>query len=256
MITNSPDREPGDLQLAKLLGQSVGAIGGAFMLHPDTLTPGKQAGYPGGFSYYVVGRGGVLGDVDASVVISSFAFFAPALVRSLWDAGIGVEGARAGADRYALACADWGRSRLGAFAQAERLVELVTAVVDGAELAGLSLFAGWQSQTRVNDPQGRCYQLLNVLRELRGSVHITAVVAHGVTPLQALLANPINNGSETAERFGWSGPFENVDHLRDDFIAVENLTNVLMAQHLSVLTTVEQNELLGLVTEVHSILFS
>jgi hypothetical protein len=86
-------------------------------------------------------------------------------------------------------------------------------------------------------------------------VHITAVVAHGVTPLQALLANPKNNGSETAERFGWSGPFENVDHLHEDFLAAENLTNVLMAQHLSVLTTVEQNELLGLVTEVHSILF-
>ena len=176
-------------------------------------------------------------------------------MRSLWDAGIGVEGARAGADRYALACADWGRSRLGAFAQAERLVELVTAVDDGAELAGLSLFAGWQSQTRVNDPQGRCYQLLNVLRELRGSVHITAVVAHGVTPLQALLANPVNNGSETAERFGWSGPYEDVEHLRDDFMVVENLTNVLMARHLSVLTTDEQKELLGLVAEVHAILF-
>lgn len=255
MITNSPDLESGDLQLAKLLGQSVGAIGGAFMLHPDTLTPGKQAGYPGGFSYYVVGRGGVLGDVDASVVISGFAFFAPALVRSLWEAGIAVEGARAGADRYALACADWGRSRLGAFEHSDRLVELVAAVVDGAELAGLSLFAGWQSQARVSDPLGRCYQLLNVLRELRGSVHITAVVAHGVTPLQALLANPKNNGSEMAERFGWSGPYEDVEHLRGDFIAVENLTNVLMTQHLSVLTTVEQNELLALVTEVHSILF-
>ena len=45
------------------------------MLHPDTLTPGKAAGYPGGFAYYVVGRGGVLGDVDASVVVSAFAFF-------------------------------------------------------------------------------------------------------------------------------------------------------------------------------------
>ena len=255
MITNSPDPESSDLQLAKLLGQSVGAIGGAFMLHPETLTPGKQAGYPGGFSYYVVGRGGVLGDVDASVVISGFAFFAPALVRSLWETGVVVEGARSGADRYAFACADWGRSRLGAFDRAERLVELVTAVVDGAESAGLSLFAGWQSQTRVSDPLGRCYQLLNVLRELRGSVHITAAVAHGVTPLQALLANPKNNGAETAERFGWSGPYQDVEHLRDDFMAAEHLTNVLMAQHLSVLTTVEQNELLALVTEVHSILF-
>ena len=155
----------------------------------------------------------------------------------------------------ALEIASYALEQLGAFDRAERLVDLVTAVVDGAELAGLSLFAGWQSQARVSDPLGRCYQLLNVLRELRGSVHITAVVAHGVTPLQALLANPNNNGSETAERFGWSGPYQDVKHLRDDFMAAENLTNVLMAQHLSVLTTVEQNELLELVTEVHSILF-
>ena len=38
-------------------------------------------------------------------------------------------------------------------------------------------------------------------------------------------------------------------------MVVENLTNVLMARHLSVLTTDEQKELLGLVAEVHAILF-
>lgn len=139
------------------------------MLHPDTLSPGKAAGYPGGFSYYVVGRGGVLGDVDASVVVSAFAFFAPSLVRSLWEAGVVVEGARKASDRYALACAEWGRQRLGAFAHAERLAELLAKIVDHADPTGLVLFAGWQTQACVDDALGRCYQLLHALRELRGA---------------------------------------------------------------------------------------
>ena len=37
----------------------IGAFGGAFMLHPDTLSSCKDFGYPNGFAYYVAGRGGV-----------------------------------------------------------------------------------------------------------------------------------------------------------------------------------------------------
>ena len=224
------------------------------MLHPDTLSPGKAAGYPGGFSYYVVGRGGVLGDVDASVVVSAFAFFAPSLVRSLWDAGVAVEGARKASDRYALACAEWGRQRLGAFAHAERLAELLAKIVDHADPTGLALFAGWQTQSRVDDALGRCYQLLHVLRELRGSVHIVAIVAHGITPLEALLVNPGSTGEAQAKRFGWEGDFPNADSLHAAFASSEELTNVLMARHFDVLPESEQNELIALVSEVNDLI--
>ena len=224
------------------------------MLHPDTLNPGKAAGYPGGFAYYVAGRGGVLGDVDASVVISAFAFFAPGLVRSLWDAGIAVEGARRASDRYALACAEWGRQRLGTFAQSERLAELLAKVVDHVDPSGLALFAGWQTQARVDDALGRCYQLLHILRELRGSVHIVAIVAHGLTPLEALLVNPGSAGEAQAKRFGWDGDFPNSDALHAAFASAERLTDVLMARHLNVLSEGEQNELVKLVSQVNDTL--
>ena len=224
------------------------------MLHPDTLNPGKAAGYPGGFSYYVVGRGGVLGDVDASVVVSAFAFFAPNLIRSLWEAGVVVEGARKASDRYALACAQWGRQRLGTFAHAERLTELLATVVDQADPSGLALFAGWQTQARVDDALGRCYQLLHVLRELRGSVHIAAIVAHGITPLEALLVNPGSVGEAQAKRFGWDGEFPDAQSLQAAFSEAEELTNAIMARHLDVLSEGEQNELITLVTEVNNII--
>lgn len=227
---------PVALDVAARIAAPVGALGGSFMLDPTVLGPGKAAGYPGGFSYYVVGRGGVLGDVDADVVVSAFGFFAPDLVTSLWNAGVSVEGARAGARRYAEGCATWGRTHLAGFGGAERLAELVGRVVDEAEVGGLSLFAGWRAMERPSDPVGRCYLLLHVLRELRGSAHLLACVASGLTPLEAVLANP-TGGAATAERFGWSGPFDADPEASSRFAAAEELTNRLMAKHLEVLAS-------------------
>lgn len=216
------------------------------MLHPEVLQPGKDAGYPGGFSYYVVGRGGVLGDVDSTVVASAFGFFAPSLVKSLWDAGVVVEGAREGADRYATGCAAWGRARLSRFDGAEELDELLTRIIDGADATGLALFAGWQTQTRASDVPGRCYQLLHVLRELRGSCHIVAGIAHGMAPLDSILANPTSAGVEQAKRFGWQEPFP--DHIdTETFSSVEALTTAMMARHLDVLGSLEQERLAELI---------
>lgn len=224
------------------------------MLHPETLQPGKDAGYPGGFSYYVVGRGGVLGDVDAAVVVSAFGFFAPQLVRSLWELGVVVEGARAGSDRYALGCAAWGRARLGGFQDAARLATLLEKVVDSADGTGLSLFAGWRAQSRVDDAAGRCYQLVHVLREMRGSAHIVAIVAHGLSPLAAILANPGSAGPDQAKRFGWEEPFPDGGSLKATFESAERLTDEIVARQLQVLTESELDDLVAGVMSVQHIL--
>lgn len=245
LTSNQPGAH--SLETARAIAAPIGAAGGAFMLHPDVLQPGKDAGYPGGFSYYVVGRGGVLGDVDANVVASAFGFFAPALVRSLWDSGVVIEGARAGADRYASSCAAWGRERLATFDGVQELDALLSHVIDEADPSGLSLFAGWQTQTRASDAPGRCYQLIHVLRELRGSCHIVAVVAHGMSPLAAILANPGSAGVEQAKRFGWEGPFPSTSDLVATFDSAESLTDQMMARHLSVLDDTSLSRLVELV---------
>ena len=84
------------LDTARRIAAPVGMLGGGFMLDPSVLGAGKEAGYPNGFVYYVVGRGGVLGDVHADVVVSAFGFFAPDLVSKMWNAQ--VEAPRAAAD--------------------------------------------------------------------------------------------------------------------------------------------------------------
>lgn len=189
------------------LAQPVGDLGGRWMLHPEVLGPCREAGYPNGYAYYMVGRGGVLGDVDADVVSAAFGFFAPSLVRTMWDKGVVVEGARAAAARYGAACAAFGRSRLIGFDGVGRLAELSGRLAAGVDAAGLSLFAGWRAEPLPDDVEGRAYFLLHVLRELRGSVHLLAVVASGLSPLDAVLAT---GGTAAAERFGWQGPFADV----------------------------------------------
>lgn len=250
---------PRHLEAAARLAAPVGALGGAFMLDPSVLGPGKDAGYPGGFSYYVVGRGGVLGDVDADVVVSAFGFFAPALVRKLWEAGVTVEGARAGADRYTLGCAEWGRTRLRDLVGGSRLVELAEKVVDSADASGLALFAGWRAQRRPDDDTGRAYVLVHVLRELRGSAHLAAVLASGLTPLEAVLANPSSRAPSAeaqAERFGWTAPYPDVSRRTAEFEAAERLTNALVARHLEVLSATELDELAELVESAQRLAFS
>ena len=238
------------LDTARRIAAPVGMLGGGFMLDPSVLGAGKEAGYPNGFVYYVVGRGGVLGDVHADVVVSAFGFFAPDLVSKMWNAQI--EGPRAAADRYTAGCQEWGRTRLAGWNGADRLADLLSTVVDQADPTGLALFAGWRAQARPTDAVGRCYQLLHVLRELRGCVHIVAVLASGLTPLQAVLSNP-TGGPETAQRFGWTGDLPNVD--RPAFENAENLTNSLMAGHLSVLDANELAELGDLVAAASSHVF-
>lgn len=227
----------------RALAAPVGDLGGRWMLHPEVLGPCKDAGYPNGYAYYVAGRGGVLGDVDADVVASAFGFFAPSLVRSMWERGVAVEGARAAAVRYGAACAEFGRRRLSGFSGAHRLAELAGRLADGVDPGALALFAGWRAEPRPADPEGRAMLMLHVLRELRGSVHLVAVVASGLTPLEAVLAT---NGAAGAERFGWTGPFPEVAASAKE--GAEAATDAIMARlAASALSETELDELVALV---------
>lgn len=187
---------------ATAIAPVISDLGARFMLHPETMDAGARAGFPNGFAYYVAGRGGVLGDVDADVVYSAFMFFNPAVVAKMWSAGVSVAGANFAAESYASACAGWGRKRLANMADAARLAELLGKVVSAADSAGLSLFAGWRTVGLPSDDAGRAYQLIHVARELRGSMHVAAVTAAGLTGLEAVLVGD-HGGPEIAKLHGW-----------------------------------------------------
>ena len=57
----------------------ISVCGSAFYFAPSTLAIGADLGLDG-VGFYVMGRGGVLGDVEPRVVSAAFGYFNPALV--------------------------------------------------------------------------------------------------------------------------------------------------------------------------------
>ncbi len=169
------------IQLAASVAEPLGSAGAAFYFHQDTLAKGKEYGL-GGMKFYFLGRGGVLGDVDSSVVASAFGYFHRDSAAKLWNDASEVLAPREAGRIYHECCADIGRKLL---AQAEGLAGFIDAaetIVADTNPAGLTLYAGIAAEPLVDDEPGRALQLAAVLRELRGSAHLLALVATGIEP--------------------------------------------------------------------------
>lgn len=219
--------------------------GGAFMLHPDTTARGEAIGLDlGGF--YGLGRGGVLGDVDADVVISTFAFFEPGLVRTIWDGARQKITPAEGASRYADACAEWGREHFVGVDGLDELATLLERVAQSASPIGAPLFAGWRAMPLPDDAPGRAALLLHVMRELRGGLHICALLAAGVAPLHALLLDT----PDQAALFGWSEPLPDPEPSRAAYVEANANTNRMVAPAFAVLDAGERDRLVGILDEV------
>lgn len=225
-------------------------VGSAFMLHPETMARSSESGYTNAFAFYFAGRGGVLGDVDASVVVAAMGWFQPDMVRTLWDEGVAVAGAREAARRYAQACAAWGRDHLRDVEDIERLAALAEQLVRSAEPSGLPLFAGWQVEPRVDDAPGRAMQLIHVLREWRGGLHLVATTAAGLSPLEAILTN---EGEAQARFFGWQGDLPDCSGLKSRHDDAQERTNALAAAvYERALTEAERAELATLMASAEA----
>jgi hypothetical protein len=221
----------------------IHGLGGAFMRNRATRERGTQLGVPG-WAFYVAGRAGVLGNVDADVVAATMVFFPTPWVREHWEMARAVLQPDEAARQYAAACHRWGRERLAGAEGLDRLVELARGVVDGVEPAGLPLFAGWRALPLPDDDPARVAHLAMVLREHRGNLHALAVLAQGLSPLEAHVAGPL--GAANAEFFGWPQPYPDPGPLADRWQAAEAATARLTAPAFAVLDESERAELAGL----------
>jgi hypothetical protein len=166
---------PGGLTAAQCVrgvAGPIGRLGGAWMFDEQTNARGEQLGLSR-WSWYHCGRGGVLGDVDASVVVAAFGFFPPALQRKAWERGRAVRPVADTARDYARACAEWGRRSFGSPEDAGRLADLLGTVLAAVDVAGLPLFAAWRAVAAAGPDDGpaRLALALQVAREHRGSAH-------------------------------------------------------------------------------------
>ena len=220
-------------ELMEATGPIIGKAGSAFYFHPDTLARGRELGLDG-FRFYMLGRGGVLGDVESDVVASAFAYFNRNLVARIWNTAKERCHPREAGRAYMDCCANLGRSALAEVESLDAFCEAAEAIIAAVHPAGLSLYAGIAAEPRVDDLPGRALQLVAVLRELRGSTHLLAVVALGLAPEVAhAITRPDAVGT-----FGWDPAPAYTDADRAKLDEADALTDRLL---LSAYEALEDN---------------
>lgn len=233
-------------ELAAAVKDPISALGGGWMLSQQARPVGKALG-TGSWGLYMIGRAGVLGDVDPAVVTAALGFFPRERVDYGWLRARTVVDVPTGHERYVQVMQHWARDHVTGADGLDRLGELLAAVIAAAPIAGLPIFAGWAALPLPADPAERCVQQAMALREYRGGCHLIAVTAHGLTPLEAVLAG---GGPGNASFFGWPEPYPDVADkkaIRDD---AELLTDTLAARAWGVLAPDVAAECLALVRSV------
>lgn len=209
----------------------IGALGSAFYFTPETVAVGKSHGLDG-FRFYVLGRGGVLGDVEPAVVASAFGWWNPDLIAKMWTSGREKLAPREAGRRYHECCADLGRAKLAGVDGLDAFCQAAERVVRAADPAALSLFAGLAAEPLADDLPGRAMQLVAILRELRGSAHIVGVVATGLSPR---LAHAIKR-PDMVKAFGWGeDPIPSTDEDRALLEQAELITDRIVHPAFAVL---------------------
>jgi len=223
----------------------IGNLGAGYMLDGPTRAIGKENGYRT-MQFYFAGRGGVLGECDADVVKSAFGWFSADMCRTNWEEGCAVAGPKKAAELYNQAMASWGSAKLAGVDGLDRFVELAERMVANVGVDGLPLFAGWRAMPRAtDDPAAHAYQLVALLRELRGSCHIAAAVAQGLGDVETMMANP-SQGEARAEVFGHVAPYPDGAEFRAQFDAAEAATDRMMLKPWEALTEAERAEMVDI----------
>lgn len=205
-------------------------IGTAIYLSPDVFEWAGEWGWPNPFAFYFAGRGGMLGDVTSDVVTSAMGWFAPAAIAAMYTEGAGVAGPRTAAERMAEAHARWGDRYYGEIDGLDDAVAVSEELVNGLEGSAIPLFVGWRQAPPSATAAGRAAQLMQMLREWRGGLHLVATTAVGLSPLEAILTN---EGEGQAKFFGWSAPFPDVTAIKAKHDEAEAMTDRLCAATLA-----------------------
>jgi hypothetical protein len=220
-----------DAALAAVRSTSVPIhdIGTAVYLSPDVFGWAAEWGWSNPFAFYFAGRGGMLGEVNADIVRSAFGWFEPNAVKAMYEEGVGVAGATAAAARMAEAHSKWGRKHYAEVPGLDGIVAVNEELVNGLEGSGIPLFVGWRDAERCESAAGRAAQLMQILREWRGGLHLVATTATGLSPLEAILTN---EGPGQAKFFGWSEPFPDCSFIKAKHDRAEEMTDELCASGL------------------------
>lgn len=225
-----------ELTAAERSAPAVTNLTSFFMIAPETFAKGADLGFSG-LDFYVAGRGGALGDVDADVVAAAFLFFEPEMVRQQWEIGRAVMPPLEAARGFADCLSDWTAAHVPADLDTGRLAELANRIVASASPAGAPLFAGWRSNIEAPSGPAAATFAMNALRELRNALHGAAIIASGLTMQEAVS----HRAPHMTGLFGWGDPIDTAE-LADVWKTAEEATNRAMAPAFRALDEAERRE--------------
>jgi hypothetical protein len=224
------------LEIVQQTSPIINQVGNRFYFDPATMAVGKELGLDG-FRFYFLGRGGVLGDVEPAVVVSAFGYFSPSVIEVMWSSGKEIMAPRDAARAY-LGCADqYGITNLDGLDVLDDFNVAAEAIVESVDRSALPLFAGIAAEPLPDHPAARAYRNVCILRELRGSVHLLAIVATGVSPV---VAHAIRRPDDVAS-FGWESAPDISDDDRARLDIADELTDRLLVPSIEALTDSQRN---------------
>ena len=231
-------------QAAATARAGLAAIHRSFSESPRTLQGARLLGLSG-WAYHVSARAGALGDVRPETVAAALAFIAPEAVTDGWEAAVKSSSPAKVAGWHLGELCNWGAENLGGFPRLTRLIDLARRIVDRVDTAGLPLFAAWRAMpVPSGEPGARAAVLLHLLHEHRLGVHVIAVRASGLTPLEAILAGP--EGETDAVALGWQAPYPPAGPLIRRLLWAEAVADSLAGQAYAALEQAERIEFTGL----------
>jgi hypothetical protein len=233
----------GSLDTAAAIAEPIGRVGSWYYFTPATGQRAEEIGL-NVISFYAMGRGGVLGDVSNAEIAEAFYFFPPHFIGGMLDSGRGIQSLPAAAAAHLDAADAFARGTFGG---------VPTEVLEGFAGAAAALMAavptgrwplvdGYRSFPVPQDPAAAAYRYSIILRELRGSVHIDAIVASGLTAVEACYLD--SDGRQFALHGYTESDTPNVDddarRRRDE---AEAATSAAMASFMDSLTADQQQAL-------------
>ena len=154
---------------------------------------------------YFAARAAAFGPVDPAVVVATFYVFSPDLVAravpAVWRAAPPADWAAARAEGVA-ACLH----RVLGEPDVAEAVSLAREAGGGLAAAGRPIYAAWSSAGWPADPLLQLWHAGLLLREHRGGGHVTALMAAGLDPVEALVTGGLASGSVDFVRTtrGWT----------------------------------------------------
>ena len=217
------------------------------------LAAPQKLGVPS-MPFYVLARGAALGPVRPEVIAAAFVWFEPGFIADAHATATQTLSAAAAEDFWRTEMFAWAEQTLSDDRSIDRLATLLARVVEEASCAQAPLFAGWRALRVPATPASAVLHHLYALRELRNAVHANAILAAGLSPLDAVkIRTPW-----IAQMYGWPASddpdpedphFDTAGSLIDIWAEAEETTDRLMGVAFSALIPSEGNELADLLDE-------